>query len=91
MNVLAITRVGAALGDATRVAIFRLSNGTYAIADIAPIVGVSPSAVSYHLKRLREAGLVSTTRRGRWRVPKRTSLASRVIEWAGAATAPAHP
>jgi ArsR family transcriptional regulator len=33
---------------------------------LQPVGGVAPNVLSYHLKVLREAGLVTATRRGRW-------------------------
>jgi ArsR family transcriptional regulator len=36
------------------------------VCDLQPIAAVAPNLLSYHLKVLREAGLVSTQRRGRW-------------------------
>ncbi len=34
--------------------------------DLQGIVAVAPNLLSYHLKVLREAGLVTCSRRGRW-------------------------
>lgn len=53
----------AALGDPTRRAVFEgLRAGPRSVGDLAARLPVSQSAVSQHLKVLREAGLV--TRRG---------------------------
>lgn len=51
------------LGDPTRRAIFeRLAHGPVAVVDIAAELPVSRSAVSQHLKVLKEAGLVTNER-----------------------------
>jgi ArsR family transcriptional regulator, arsenate/arsenite/antimonite-responsive transcriptional repressor len=34
--------------------------------DILPTLDLAPSKLSYHMKELREAGLVSENKRGRW-------------------------
>ncbi|HKT31004.1 MAG TPA: metalloregulator ArsR/SmtB family transcription factor [Gammaproteobacteria bacterium] len=51
------------LGDPTRMAIFeRLADGPLAVVDIAEGLPVTRSAVSQHLKVLKEAGLVTNER-----------------------------
>jgi ArsR family transcriptional regulator, arsenate/arsenite/antimonite-responsive transcriptional repressor len=40
--------------------------GTRCVCDLQPVGGVAPNVLSYHLKVLREAGLVSAAKRGRW-------------------------
>lgn len=51
------------LGDPTRVAIFeRLARGPLAVVEIAEGLPVSRSAVSQHLKVLKDAGLVTSQR-----------------------------
>jgi len=40
--------------------------GTCCVCDLQPISGVASNVLSYHLKVLREAGLVTAERRGRW-------------------------
>ena len=44
----------------------RLSHGGRCVCDLQEHVDVSPTLLSYHLRILREAGLVTTSRRGRW-------------------------
>lgn len=44
----------------------RMSDVPRCVCAIQDDVDVSPSLLSYHLKVLREAGLVEATRRGRW-------------------------
>jgi DNA-binding transcriptional ArsR family regulator len=54
-----------ALGDPTRLAIFEyLTRGPAGVTDIAADFSLSQPTVSVHIKRLREAGLVSAVRRG---------------------------
>ena len=36
------------------------------VCDLQPVGGVAPNVLSYHLKVLRDAGLVTAARRGRW-------------------------
>ena len=43
-----------------------LGDGTRCVCDLQAHVPVAPNLLSYHLKVLRDAGLVTTTRRGRW-------------------------
>lgn len=40
--------------------------GKRCVCDLQRVSGVAPNVLSYHLKVLREAGLVTATRRGRW-------------------------
>ncbi len=44
----------------------RLTTGQACVCDLQGEVDVAPNLLSYHLKVLREAGLVTSTRRGRW-------------------------
>jgi DNA-binding transcriptional ArsR family regulator len=56
------------LGVETRVRIIELlkSNGPLGAKNIAKLLGVTPAAVSQHLKILRQAGLVRSERQGYW-------------------------
>ncbi len=57
----------AALADPTRLAILQtLSGQPRCVCDVNEAVPVAANVLSYHLKVLREAGLVTATRRGRW-------------------------
>lgn len=47
---------------------------------------MAPNLLSYHLRVLREAGLVIATRRGRW-IDYRLDAAGFAALWAGAAAA----
>jgi ArsR family transcriptional regulator, arsenate/arsenite/antimonite-responsive transcriptional repressor len=61
------TRAFAALGDPTRLRILTtLASEPRCVCDLQEAIGVAPNLLSYHLKVLREAGLVTATRRGRW-------------------------
>lgn len=42
------------------------SAGTRCACEIEPVTNVAPNVLSYHLKVLREAGLVTSARRGKW-------------------------
>ncbi|MET3576083.1 ArsR/SmtB family transcription factor [Bhargavaea ullalensis] len=56
-----------AAGDGTRLKILQqLTQGPVCICDLTPLVGLTQPAVSQHLKRLKEAGIVKGEKRGRW-------------------------
>lgn len=56
-----------ALGDPVRWRIVReLRDGQRCACDLAGIADVSSPLLSHHLKVLREAGLISGSKRGRW-------------------------
>jgi ArsR family transcriptional regulator len=56
-----------AASDPNRMTILNLlSNGTTCVCTIQEHVPVAPNVLSYHLKVLRDAGLVVSKRRGRW-------------------------
>jgi ArsR family transcriptional regulator len=42
------------------------SQGSRCVCDLMPVGAVAPNVLSYHLKVLREAGLVTSSKRGRW-------------------------
>jgi ArsR family transcriptional regulator len=55
-----------ALGDPARLALLReLQRGTRCVCDLSPKLGMAANLVSYHVGKLREAGLVERSRRGR--------------------------
>jgi ArsR family transcriptional regulator, arsenate/arsenite/antimonite-responsive transcriptional repressor len=57
----------AALADETRLRILRrLAAGPRCVCDLRADVPVAANLLSYHLKVLRDAGLVTASRRGRW-------------------------
>jgi ArsR family transcriptional regulator len=60
-----IAQIFAALGDPTRARIvYLLTQGEHSVNVLAEIAGVSASAVSHHLARLRDVRLVKARRRG---------------------------
>jgi ArsR family transcriptional regulator len=55
-----------ALGDPARLAVLEaLHGGTRCVCDLVPQLGLAQNLLSYHLRVLREAGLVRGARRGR--------------------------
>jgi DNA-binding transcriptional ArsR family regulator len=56
------------LGVETRIKIIELlkSKGSLGAKNIAEVFGITPAAVSQHLKVLRQAGLVRNERKGYW-------------------------
>ena len=64
-------RGGAALlgvvADPSRYALLQaLSAGTTCVCKLQEQVPIAPNLLSYHLKVLREAGLITAAKRGRW-------------------------
>ena len=60
-----LAQLFAALGDPTRARIiFALTHGEFSVNALAEMAGVSASAVSHHLARLRAIRLVRARRRG---------------------------
>jgi ArsR family transcriptional regulator len=56
-----------ALGDPVRWTIMsELRNGTRCACELTAVAGVSPPLLSHHLRVLREARLITGSRRGRW-------------------------
>ncbi len=57
----------AALADPIRLEVVcQLSDGQRCVCDLQEAVAAAPNLLSYHLKVLREAGIIEGTRRGRW-------------------------
>jgi len=55
-----------ALGDPARLAIIEaLRGGTTCVCELTPVLGMPQNLLSYHLRILREAGLISGERSGR--------------------------
>lgn len=68
-NAVAAIRALSALGDPSRRAIFeRLATSAASVGEIAATMPVTRSAVSQHLRVLKEAGLVSETPDGTRRI-----------------------
>jgi DNA-binding transcriptional ArsR family regulator len=60
-----LVQIFQALSDLTRVkVVFALTEGERSVNDIADAVNASPSTVSHHLRRLKDAGLVTFHRHG---------------------------
>jgi ArsR family transcriptional regulator len=57
-----------ALADTTRVRILKTISHVREVCEcsIVPSFGLSQPTISYHLKVLREAGLITSERRGQW-------------------------
>lgn len=56
-----------ALGDPIRLRILdELGGCKRCVCDLQEAIEIAPNLLSYHLRVLREAGLVVATRRGRW-------------------------
>lgn len=56
-----------ALGDPIRLRILdALADGEKCVCELLEEIDIAPNLLSYHLKVLRESGLVDSTRRGRW-------------------------
>ena len=60
-------RVFHALSDETRLRILeRLREGERCVCDLTDILGAAQSRLSFHLRTLKDAGLVTDRRDGRW-------------------------
>ena len=56
-----------ALSDETRLKILgRLSEGEQCVCDLTDMLGTAQSRLSFHLKTLKDAGLLTDRREGRW-------------------------
>lgn len=61
------TRLFQALSDETRLRIVQmLSRGECCVCDLQDAVGSYQSRLSFHLRKLRDAGVVSDRKEGRW-------------------------
>jgi ArsR family transcriptional regulator len=66
---LRIAEVARALGDPFRlqlVDVLRQHAGKVCVCELVPLFEVSQPTLSHHLKKLREAGIVDSERRGLW-------------------------
>ena len=62
-----VARLFHALSDPTRVEILeRLRGGERCVCELTDVLDAAQSRLSFHLKTLREAGLVSDRKEGRW-------------------------
>jgi ArsR family transcriptional regulator len=66
---LRIAEVAKALGDPIRlqlVDVLRKHAGKVCVCELVPLFEISQPTLSHHLKKLREAGIVDSERRGLW-------------------------
>jgi len=66
---LRLAEVAKALGDPIRlqlVDVLRKHAGKVCVCELVPLFEISQPTLSHHLKKLREAGLVDSERRGLW-------------------------
>ncbi|HEX8688830.1 MAG TPA: metalloregulator ArsR/SmtB family transcription factor [Solirubrobacterales bacterium] len=64
-----IATIAKALGDPIRlqlVDVLRKHAGKVCVCELVPLFDLSQPTVSHHLKKLREAGIVGSERRGLW-------------------------
>lgn len=67
LDVVRIAQICNALADEARVEIVsRLLNGEKCVCDLTDALETGQSRLSYHLKVLKDAGLVTDRREGRW-------------------------
>ena len=66
-SVTRLARFFHALSDETRLRIIgRLLQGEQCVCDLTAMLGAAQSRLSFHMKTLKDAGLVSDRREGRW-------------------------
>ena len=66
---LRMVEVAKAIGDPIRlqlIDVLRKHAGKVCVYELIPLFDVSQSTLSHHLKKLREAGIVDSERRGLW-------------------------
>ena len=66
---LRMAEVAKALGDPVRlqlVDVLRKHAGKVCVCELVPLFDISQPTLSHHLKKLREAGIVDSERRGLW-------------------------
>ena len=76
-----------ALGDETRFEIFRLiaaQDAPICVCDVVDRFELTQPTISYHLRLLREAGLVTVSQRGVWAYYSADEEGLRLLEEAGA-------
>ena len=63
----ALVKLYKAIGDVSRLKLLRLlAEDEYCVCELVEVMGFSQSAVSQHLSRLKDAGLVQERRQGLW-------------------------
>ena len=68
-DALRMAEVAKALGDPIRlqlVDVLRRHAGKVCVCELVPLFPIAQSTLSHHLKKLREAGIVDSERRGLW-------------------------
>jgi len=66
---LRMAKVGKALGDPIRlqlVDVLRKHAGKVCVCELVPLFEISQPTLSHHLKKLRDAGIVDSERKGLW-------------------------
>jgi len=77
------SEVFSALGDPIRLLVLdQLAQGEKCVCELQKTIGIAPNLLSYHLRVLREASLVETSRRGRWIDYRIAPTARRLIQQA---------
>jgi ArsR family transcriptional regulator, arsenate/arsenite/antimonite-responsive transcriptional repressor len=64
-----LAEVAKALGDPVRIQlvdVLRKHAGKVCVCELVPLFDIGQSTLSHHLKKLRDAGLVDSERRGLW-------------------------
>ena len=83
-ELLSITK---ALGDESRLrALIAVKDGELCLCQIIQVLGLSPATVSKHMNSWEQAGLVTRTRRGKWRFyglaeESRSRAVKRALSW----------
>src|SRR3954447_283308 len=68
-DAICLAAVAKALGDPVRlqlVDVLRRHAGKVCVCELVPLFDISQSTLSHHLKKLRDAGIVDSERRGLW-------------------------
>ena len=80
-----IVEIAKALADPGRVrALAALQESELCVCQLIELLGLAPSTVSKHMQVLRQAGLVTSRKQGRWiyyRAPGRGAAARRALAW----------
>jgi ArsR family transcriptional regulator len=64
-----MAQIAKALGDPVRITlvdVLRKHAGKVCVCELVPLFDISQPTLSHHLKKLREAGIVDSERRGLW-------------------------
>ena len=69
IEAIRLAEVAKALGDPVRIQlvdVLRKHAGKVCVCELVPLFDIGQSTLSHHLKKLRDAGLVNSERRGLW-------------------------